>query len=108
MPDYVVCTRAIKGGSFSSEPGTTRLFTGSKLSNVKRVGVAPRAGRVSRVGLPDNAPAKAVGVDCGAHFLKTQPVPTPSTIPFPTAGISTIPSSSRTSPSLSQETWKGM
>jgi hypothetical protein len=45
-----------------------------KLSNVKRVGVAPRAGRV---GLPSDAPAKAVGVDCGARFLKTHPVTNP-------------------------------
>lgn len=26
MPDYIVCTRAIKGGSFSSEPGPTRFL----------------------------------------------------------------------------------
>lgn len=36
-----------------------------RLSNVKRVGVAPRAGRV---GLPLAAPAKAVDVDCGPYF----------------------------------------
>ncbi len=36
-----------------------------KLSNVKRAGVAPRAGRR---GLPPNAPAKAVNIDCGARF----------------------------------------
>jgi esterase/lipase superfamily enzyme len=36
-----------------------------QISNVKRAGVAPRAGRV---GLPDNAPAKTVNVDCSAHF----------------------------------------
>jgi len=36
-----------------------------KLSNVKRVGVAPRAGRV---GLPDPVPDKAVNVDCGAYY----------------------------------------
>ncbi|MBK1882355.1 alpha/beta hydrolase [Luteolibacter pohnpeiensis] len=45
-----------------------------KLSNVKRVGVAPRTGRV---GLPLDAPVKAVGVDCGARFLKTHPVTKP-------------------------------
>jgi len=45
-----------------------------KLSNVKRIGVAPRAGRV---GLPADAPAKAVGVDCGARFLKNHPVTNP-------------------------------
>ncbi len=122
MPDYIVCTRAIKGGSFSSEPGPTRFLkvpdkknaapsheinrstfieeiVGTptarkcavsslslhcvhrtnyhnpydsvlKLSNVKRIGVAPHA---SRVGLSESAPAKAVGVDCGVRFLKTNP-----------------------------------
>lgn len=38
-----------------------------KLSNVKRVGVAPRVGRV---GLPETAPQKAVNVNCGPHFHK--------------------------------------
>ncbi len=50
MPDYVVCTRAIRGGSFSSEPGPTRLRTFLELSNVMRLGVAPQAGRVDLVG----------------------------------------------------------
>lgn len=36
-----------------------------KLSNVKRLGTAPRVGRV---GLPKNAPDKAVDVDCGEYF----------------------------------------
>jgi len=36
-----------------------------KLSNVKRVGVAPRVGRI---GLPDTAPQKSVDVDCGDYF----------------------------------------
>lgn len=36
-----------------------------KLSNIKRVGVAPRAGRV---GLPERVPQKAVNVNCGHHF----------------------------------------
>ena len=40
-----------------------------KLSNIKRVGVAPRAGRI---GLPDDAPGKAVNVDCGAYFDKNR------------------------------------
>lgn len=39
-----------------------------KLSNVKRIGVAPRAGRR---GLPQDHPAKAVNVDCGEHFRAT-------------------------------------
>ncbi len=36
-----------------------------KLSNVKRVGIRPRVGRV---GLPDDAPDHCVDVDCGDYF----------------------------------------
>ena len=36
-----------------------------KLSNVKRVGVAPRVGRI---GLPDDASDKAVNIDCSDYF----------------------------------------
>jgi esterase/lipase superfamily enzyme len=36
------------------------------LSNVKRAGVRPRAGRV---GLPDDAPATAVNVDCSDYWM---------------------------------------
>jgi len=36
-----------------------------KLSNVKRIGVSPRVGRV---GLPDVVPDKAVNVNCGSYF----------------------------------------
>lgn len=36
-----------------------------QISNVKRAGVAERAGRV---GLPENAPASTVNVDCSKHF----------------------------------------
>jgi esterase/lipase superfamily enzyme len=36
-----------------------------KLSNAKRVNLGPRTGRV---GLPANAPLKAVDVDCGAYY----------------------------------------
>lgn len=35
------------------------------LSNIKRVGVAPRVGRI---GLPENAPDKAVNVNCGNYY----------------------------------------
>lgn len=35
-----------------------------KLSNVKRVGVAPRAGRI---GLPETAPPRAVDIDCSQY-----------------------------------------
>jgi esterase/lipase superfamily enzyme len=38
-----------------------------KLSNVKRAGVAPRAGRR---GLPNNHPEKAINVNCGTQFKK--------------------------------------
>lgn len=38
-----------------------------KLSNAKRLGVAPRVGRV---GLPGNAPPKAVNVDCSGYFAQ--------------------------------------
>lgn len=41
-----------------------------KLSNVKRVGVSARAGRV---GLPPNVPSKAVAVDCGDRFKEVHP-----------------------------------
>jgi esterase/lipase superfamily enzyme len=40
-----------------------------KLSNVKRVGVAPRAGRV---GLPEVVPDKAVNVDCGRYYAANE------------------------------------
>ena len=36
-----------------------------KLSNAKRVGIAPRVGRV---GMPEDAPAKSVDVDCSEYF----------------------------------------
>jgi esterase/lipase superfamily enzyme len=38
-----------------------------KLSNIKRVGVAPRVGRI---GLPGEAPQKAVNLNCGPFFSK--------------------------------------
>jgi len=42
------------------------------ISNIKRLGVAPRVGRV---GLPDDAPSKAVNVDCSEYYvLLTDPV----------------------------------
>ena len=40
-----------------------------KLSNAKRLGMAPRAGRV---GLPGNIPEKAVNVDCSDYFQKLE------------------------------------
>ncbi len=36
-----------------------------KLSNAKRLGMAPRVGRV---GLPDDAPSRAVNIDCSDYF----------------------------------------
>jgi hypothetical protein len=41
-----------------------------QISNVKRVGLAPRLGRV---GLPAEAPSKAVNVDCSSYFHSTYP-----------------------------------
>ncbi|MFB3894691.1 MAG: alpha/beta hydrolase [bacterium] len=40
-----------------------------KLSNAKRLGMAPRVGRI---GLPSNAPEKAVNIDCTEYFGKLQ------------------------------------
>lgn len=40
------------------------------VSNAKRLGTAPRAGRV---GLPDNTDAKAANVDCSDYFKKIDP-----------------------------------
>lgn len=42
-----------------------RLDDALQVSNLKRVGLSPRVGRV---GLPDTQPAKAVDVDCTARF----------------------------------------
>lgn len=90
MPDFIASTRAIKGGSFSCEPGPAILLKVKdewnpgyshelhsstpnesvlKLTNVKRGGLARRAERLI---LPESALAKAVGVDCAARFLETQ------------------------------------
>jgi hypothetical protein len=43
-----------------------------KISNAKRVGLAPRVGRV---GLPADVPAKAVDVDCSDYFATLNPDP---------------------------------
>jgi len=40
------------------------------LSNVKRVGVSPRLGRI---GLPENHPQKAVNVNCGNYYKSQEP-----------------------------------
>lgn len=40
------------------------------VSNAKRLGVSPRAGRV---GLPEDAHPKAVNVDCGEYFVSLDP-----------------------------------
>lgn len=42
------------------------------VSNAKRLGVSPRAGRV---GLPEDADSKAVNVDCGPYFVGLKPQP---------------------------------
>jgi len=50
----------------------TNYFNGHdeilQISNVKRAGVEPRVGRV---GLPDDAPEKAVNVDCSDYYQRT-------------------------------------
>lgn len=74
MPDSIVCTRSIKGGSFSCDQRPKRLRTLHKLSKVKRDGVAPRAGRL---GLTENAHAKTLSVDYVARVFKTHPVVDP-------------------------------
>jgi len=40
------------------------------ISNVKRIGAAPRVGRV---GLPNDAPSKAINVDCSDYFHSIHP-----------------------------------
>lgn len=40
------------------------------ISNMKRLGTAPRIGRV---GLPDDCPGKAINVDCSDYFLSKDP-----------------------------------
>lgn len=44
---------------------SSRFDSALKLSNVKRIGVAPRVGRV---GLPSDAPSKAIDVDCSKFW----------------------------------------
>jgi esterase/lipase superfamily enzyme len=77
-----VSSGSLSGTSASSESlyrHCTRLTNYSnrhdsvlKLSNAKRVGMAPRVGRV---GLPADAPSKAVDIDCSEYFqqLESQP-----------------------------------
>jgi pimeloyl-ACP methyl ester carboxylesterase len=52
----------------------TNFFNGYdqvlQISNVKRIGLAPRVGRV---GLPADAPSKAVNVNCSSYFHSTYP-----------------------------------
>lgn len=72
------------------------------LSNVKRVGVGPRVGRLD---LPESAPAKPSASIAEPASSKPTPPPTPSSIPSPTVGISTISSPSKTLPSPSPATW---
>lgn len=47
------------------------------VSNAKRLGVAPRAGRV---GLPADVNAKAINVNCGAYFETVDPAQQPGTV----------------------------
>jgi hypothetical protein len=56
--------------------GSPALARGRQVRNLPTLKVAPRAG------IPENAPAKAVGVDCGARFLATHPVTNPVVDPI--------------------------
>jgi hypothetical protein len=47
-----------------------RLDDALQVSNLKRIGLSPRVGRV---GLPETQPVKAVDVDCTARFEATRP-----------------------------------
>jgi len=58
-------TESMLGHAYRLTNYFSRYDEALQISNVKRAGVAPRAGRV---GLPDNAPSKTVNVDCSAHF----------------------------------------
>lgn len=48
-----------------------------QLSNVKRIGVAPRVGRV---GMPTDSPPSAVNVDCGAYYESAAEAPPPAAL----------------------------
>jgi len=70
-----VSSRSLSDGASDSESlyrhiyRLTNYFSGwdeaLEVSNVKRFGTSPRAGRV---GLPQDAPARALDVDCSNHF----------------------------------------
>lgn len=42
------------------------------LSNIKRLGISPRVGRI---GIPDNAPSNAVNIDCTSYYEKLEQDP---------------------------------
>jgi hypothetical protein len=58
-------TESMLGHAYRLTNYFNRYYEVLQISNVKRAGVEPRAGRV---GLPDNAPANTVNVDCSSHF----------------------------------------
>ena len=67
-PDFVAGnkdTESMLGHTYRLTNYFNRYDEVLQISNVKRAGVEPRVGRV---GLPDNAPANTVNVDCSAHF----------------------------------------
>lgn len=75
-----VSSASLQDGSDWSAPMFARIFRLTNysnrydkllgLSNMKRLGTSPRAGRV---GLPLLSPAKAVNVDCSDYFLSKDP-----------------------------------
>jgi esterase/lipase superfamily enzyme len=58
-------TESMLGHAYRLTNYYNRYDEALQISNYKRAGLLPRAGRV---GLPDNAPAKTVNVDCSSHF----------------------------------------
>lgn len=75
-----VSSRSLGEGDDWSEPMFSRIMRLTNysnpfdsvlaVSNAKRLGVSPRVGRV---GLPDDAKAKAVNVNCGEYFQTLDP-----------------------------------
>ena len=75
-----VSSRSLEDGNSDNRPMFDRImrFTNYSnrydkvlgVSNAKRLGTSPRAGRV---GLPDRIPTKAVNIDCSDYFLSKDP-----------------------------------
>lgn len=80
VSQVMFCAADVSAGSMAVSPTSSSLYRHCvrltnysnpydsvlSISSAKRVGVAPRAGRI---GLPDTAPAKAVNVNVGDHYV---------------------------------------